>query len=134
MPFIKNGDFYCVKLKPTCSNISSTDLFHQQIFTPKIISFWFDFEINTLGFKTANIFYMYMKFKKQTREKVNLNVIFQSIHFKNCKGTVHLYMEFHSESKAELLIPGSWQRATNIVFSARSENLYKTLLRVIEGI
>lgn len=134
MPFIKNGDFYCVKLKPTCSNISSTDLFHQQIFTPKIISFWFDFEINTLGFKTTNIFYMYMKFKKKKTEKVNLNIIFQSIHFKNCKGTVHIYMEFHFESKAELLIPGSWQRATNIVFSARSENLYKTLLRVIEGI
>lgn len=73
---------------------------------------------------------MYMNFKKKNPEKVNLNIIFQSIHFKNCKGN----MEFHFESKAELLIPGSWQRATNIVFSARSENLYKTLLRVIEGI
>lgn len=108
--------------------VSSANIYTQ------IISFWFDFEINTLGFKTTNIFYMYMKFKKKQTEKVNLNIIFQSIHFKNCKGTVHLYMEFHFESKAELLIPGSWQRATNIVFSARSENLYKTLLRVIEGI
>lgn len=28
---------------------------------------------------------------KKNPEKVNLNVIFQSIHFKNCKDTVHLY-------------------------------------------
>lgn len=64
-----------------------------------------------------------MKFKKKKTEKVNLNIIFQSIHFKNCKGTVHLYMEFHSESKAELLIPGS-DKERQISFSPRDQKTY----------
>lgn len=41
-----------------------------------------------------------------------------------------IYMECNFKKKIELLIPGSWQRATNMVFSASSENFIQN---AIEG-
>lgn len=74
------------------------------------------------------ILHIFIELKKNA-EKVNSNVIFHNIHLKN-ERILSIYMECNFKKKIELLIPGSWQRATNMVFSASSKNFIQN---AIEG-
>lgn len=70
-----------LQFKTTCSNISSRDLFHQQIFTPKIILSYAILKSVLWDFKQQIYFTHFHRIKK-TAEKVNSNVIFHNIHLK----------------------------------------------------
>lgn len=75
------------------------------------------------------ILHIFIELKKK-RWKSQFECHFSQYPLKKNERILSIYMECNFKKKIELLIPGSWQRATNMVFSASSENFIQN---AIEG-